>query len=98
MTVPQPLRLVSEAAPRDVALVARIKIGERAAFEELFRAYYDELTGFAARVLGDSAEAEEVVQDVFLAIWKHRERGAFDPQNISAYLHGAVRKSATSRL
>lgn len=39
-------------------------------FEQLFRAHYKELHRYAFRYLGDSASAEEVVQQVFLRLWE----------------------------
>src|SRR5262249_30174992 len=45
--------------------VARIRGGDSAAFEALFRAHYNGLCVFAVRMLGSSGEAEEIVQDVF---------------------------------
>ncbi len=47
----------------------------------LYRAYGDELYGFALRRLNDPALAEEVVQDVILRAWRHADR--FDPQRAS---------------
>jgi RNA polymerase sigma-70 factor, ECF subfamily len=75
-----------------------IRAGNRATFEELFRKYYDQLVAFGSRLVGSTETAEEIVQEVFLAIWRHRERGDAPPENIPAYLFGAVRKSATSHL
>jgi len=47
----------------------------------LYRAYGDELYRFTLTRLKDPALAEEVVQDVFLRAWRHRDR--FDPQRAS---------------
>lgn len=76
----------------------RLQGGDRTAFEELFRRYYPDLVAFATRLTGASDVAEEVVQDVFFSVWRHRERGDVTPDSISAYLFGAVRKTATSYL
>jgi RNA polymerase sigma-70 factor, ECF subfamily len=108
----QPSRSLVPASP-DVALTApealrpsgtelacnhRLRAGDRSAFEELFRAHYDHLVGYAARVLGATGAAEEVVQDVFLSIWKNRARLELPASNVAAYLLGAVRKRATTHL
>jgi len=39
-------------------------------FEELFHLYYPRLKNYAFRMLQDSYEAEDLVQDVFLQLWK----------------------------
>ncbi len=76
----------------------KLQGGDQAAFEELFRRYYPDLVAFATRLTGAKDVAEEIVQDVFLSMWRHRERGDATPDSISAYLFGAVRKTATSYL
>jgi RNA polymerase sigma-70 factor (ECF subfamily) len=83
---------------RDREWARDVRAGDPTAFEELFRAYYDQLVGFAARLLGDNQAAEEVVQDVFLSVWRNRDRGDIEANNLAAYLYGAVRKTSTSRL
>ncbi len=73
MTEPAPVSATADAraadAAIDVALLARIARGDQPAFAAL----YDRLSGLlvatARRVLGDTAEAEDVVHDVFLSIW-----------------------------
>lgn len=50
-------------------LVARIKSGDRAAFEYLYDRYSGALYGVILRILQNEAIAEEVLQDTFLKIW-----------------------------
>lgn len=94
LTVPEP----AMAVPDDRDWDARLRAGDNAAFEQLFRQYYEQLVAFASRMLGTTELAEEVVQDVFLSIWRQGKRGDLSANNISAYLFGAVRKGSTSRL
>ena len=70
--------------------------GERASFERTFRQHYAELCDFAAFYLGSADEAEEVVQDVFFAIWLRRE-DLETRVSMRAYLYGAVRNHALQR-
>lgn len=49
----------------------------------------------AAVILRDDAEAEDVVQDTFTAIWKNRKRYAI--KKVEAYLFTAVRVNAIKR-
>ena len=73
--------------------VPRIRAGDSAAFEQVFRALHQPLVRFASRYSGDDARAEELVQDVFFAIWQGRAE--WDPRgSVRAYFFGAVRNRA----
>jgi RNA polymerase sigma-70 factor, ECF subfamily len=73
--------------------IARIRSGDSAAFEALFRAMHVPLLAFATRYVGDSARAEELVQDVFFELW--RGRGGWTvTASVSAYLYAALRNRA----
>jgi RNA polymerase sigma factor (sigma-70 family) len=62
---------------RDRDLIDRVSGGDHAAFSELYRRYSSSAFGLANRILGDQTMAEEVLQEVFLSVW--RRAGAFDP-------------------
>lgn len=51
--------------------------GERQAVRAVYRQYHEQVRAFACRLLGSEADAEEVVQEVFLALPRaiHRYRG-----------------------
>lgn len=57
----------------DQELTALLKAGDEFAFTEVYNKYWDKLFYVAAKKLNDEAEAEEAVQDIFLALWKNRE-------------------------
>ena len=44
---------------------SKIKNGDQGAFEQVFRMFYMPLCDYAVMILGDQAEAEDVVQDLF---------------------------------
>lgn len=54
-------------------LVRQLKAGDAAAFDKLFDMYGQKLYGFALRYLKSQAEAEELVQEVFIKIWENRK-------------------------
>jgi RNA polymerase sigma-70 factor, ECF subfamily len=56
-------------AARD-ELVARLRAGDRDAIEELYVAHHAAIRGFARRLVGDPATAEDLVHDTFLALPK----------------------------
>jgi RNA polymerase sigma-70 factor, ECF subfamily len=70
--------------------VARVRAGDLSAFEGLYRAMHAPLLSFAERYVGDSARAEELVQDLFFELWQNRMAWSVQ-SSISAYLYAAVR-------
>ena len=73
---------VSRPAPSErsaalAALMPLIAAGDRAAFEALYRCTCAQLFGIVLRINGERAQAEEVLQEVFEAVW--RAAATFDP-------------------
>src|SRR5688500_14789557 len=62
---------------------------------EAYAAHAGELYGFALRSLGDSALAEEAVQDTFLRAWRAGDR--FDPElgSLRTWLFAIMRNVVT---
>ncbi|MFL5579389.1 MAG: RNA polymerase sigma-70 factor [Gemmatimonadaceae bacterium] len=82
---------------RSAELRERLRAGDRAAVEELFRDHYAALVGFADGYVRSGAVAEEIVQDVFLNLWRGRDRLAGEG-TLRAYLFQAVRNRALNHL
>jgi RNA polymerase sigma-70 factor, ECF subfamily len=57
----------------DRRLAARCRAGERDACEELYRRHAPRVLGLARRMVGSSEDAEDAVQDVFLAVFRKLE-------------------------
>ncbi len=57
-------------APDDVTLVSRSKDGDVRAYEQLVLRHQGQMFRLASKMLADRAEAEDVVQEVFLAAWR----------------------------
>ena len=66
----------SKQTNSDAALVAGIRSGNENAMAQLYDRYSPIVYAVALRVLGDTAAAEDVLQDVFIQLW--RNPGAFD--------------------
>jgi len=65
--------------PRDdAALVARLRAGDENAMADLYDRYSAVVYGVALRVLGDTSAAEDVLQEIFLQLW--RKPQAFDTE------------------
>jgi RNA polymerase sigma-70 factor (ECF subfamily) len=58
-------------------LAARLAAGDDHALAEVFDALGHSVYGSALRVLGDNGAAQDVVQDVFVELWRHP--GRYDP-------------------
>lgn len=57
----------------DKILVSAIKNGDHFAFDKIFQKYGSTLYLFVVSIIKDEAESEEIVQDIFLKIWKNRK-------------------------
>lgn len=83
--------LTLPAAARDDATLLRALVqDDKPAFAEIYDRYWDALHAHACRKLGCPHEAEEVVQDLFVALW-HKRHGAGEIQQLNAYLFMALK-------
>ena len=55
-------------------LVYELKGGNTKAYEILFFHYYRKLYSFSYRITGNTQEAEDLVQEVFIFIWNNRDK------------------------
>lgn len=73
----------------DQELLKQITDGSQLAYKELFLKYYSPLCEFASQYLSDS-DAEDVVQDLMVALWE--ERGSFNiNSSVRSYLFSATK-------
>ena len=75
----------------------RVRRGDLTAFEELFRAMHAPLCEVADSYVQSQAIAEEIVQDLFFAIWMKRDRLP-NVDSLHAYLFTAVRNRSLHHL
>jgi len=64
-------------APAEALLISRMANGDHAALDELYALYSDALYSLALRMTGEQRDAEEILQDSFVRIWKRAR--SFDP-------------------
>ena len=81
-----------------VAALAQISAGDRAALQTVYRLTSPKLFGVALRILGERSEAEDVLQEIYLTVW--RKASAFDPTRASpmTWLIAIARNRAIDRL
>ncbi|HEX4376668.1 MAG TPA: sigma-70 family RNA polymerase sigma factor [Steroidobacteraceae bacterium] len=82
----------------DSELIERIRSGDRTAFMKFYDRFSPLLFSVAARVLSDRKEAEDVLQEVMLVIWK--KSGEYDPElgSLSSWAVVLTRNRALDRL
>lgn len=70
-------------------LLKALKKGDVKSFEFLFRFYYEPLVRYAAKFTRLDGEAEEIVQELFLKLWRDKKQIDIK-KSIRAYLYRAV--------
>lgn len=75
----------------DTHLWQQMKQGSELALGKLIKKYFNLLQNYGFKFVKDEAFVKDCVQDVFIAIWTHRET-IMSPQSIHAYLLSSVRR------
>jgi RNA polymerase sigma factor (sigma-70 family) len=80
------------------AALVRVAGGDRAALRIVYQDTSAKLFGVCLRILKDRSEAEDVLQDVYVTVW--RKAGSFDPGRASpiTWLVAIARNRAIDRL
>ena len=85
--------------PEDIEeLILRIADEERAAFDALYAATSAKLFGITLRVLGDRAEAEDALQDIFVKVWRNAGKYQVNGLSPMTWLITIGRNTAIDRL
>lgn len=64
--------------------------GEQDAFQRVFEMYHKPLCFFATRIVRDDSEAEDIVQEVFLSLWKMDRSGFPNLKTVKTFLYNSV--------
>jgi len=54
-------------------LISQLRQGSERAFSDLYNIYAQPLLAFCKKYVKDSGKAEEIVQDVFIALWRNKK-------------------------
>lgn len=87
----------SGAGPTDAALVVAARAGERWAQEALFQRHCRLVIALSQRLLPQSADADDLVQDAFVYAF-HRLDSLQNPQAFAAWIASIVVRTASKRL
>jgi len=80
----------------DELLIVRCRLGERAAFAELVRAWHEPVWNYVRRMLGPD-RAEDVTQEVWLAVFRGLPR-LREPDRFAPWLFTIARRAVVDRL
>lgn len=85
--------------PEDITkLIVRTSQKDRTAFDRLYRHTSAKLFGVCLRVLGDRAEAEEALQEVYVKVWIKADRFAASDLSPISWLVTVARNHAIDRV
>lgn len=76
----------------DKLLLEKYRSGNTAAYNMLFKRYYNSLYNFALKNLKESCIAEELVMDVMLGLWKKKGEITIE-DSLQAYLYRSVKNA-----
>ena len=89
--------MVSEEEKWDLALFRQVRKGDCHAFRHLFDRHYSDLCNFANLVLKNETFAEEVVQEIFIYLWRKR-KVIIIRTSVKAYLYNSVRNKTLNAI
>lgn len=75
-----------------------LRLGKQEAFQVLFEAFHKPLCFFAARVVRDGEEAEDIVQEIFLSFWKMERDGFPNIKTIKTFFYNSVQNRCLNYL
>ena len=78
-------------------LIVRVAMGDRVAFARLYDRTSAKLFGVCLRVLDDRAEAEEVLQEVFVTVWNKADSYRINGYSPMTWLITVTRNRAVDR-
>ncbi len=88
---------VSEAASNDLEWVRRAQNADAGAFEMLYRAHVDRVYGLCLRMTGNTAEAEDCVQEAFIQAWGKLDRFRGD-SSFGTWMHRVAVNTVLGRM
>jgi RNA polymerase sigma-70 factor (ECF subfamily) len=91
--------LAAATTPEDlVQLMARVAQGERAALRQLYDATSAKLFAVCLRILTNREEAEDVLQEVYVTIWRRADRFDGSRASVMTWISTIARNRAIDRL
>jgi RNA polymerase sigma-70 factor (ECF subfamily) len=98
MDMPRDMQAEDLAQAGDEVLLARYAAGDPAAARVLTLRLVPRALGYAARLLGDGAEAEDVAQEAMLRLWRAAPGWRAGEAQVSTWLYRVVTNLCTDRM
>lgn len=92
------LPAVASASDTLAGLMPRIAAGDRDALRQLYDATSAKLFGVCLRILADREEAEDVLQEVYVTIWRRADRFDAARASVMTWIATIARNRAIDRL
>lgn len=96
--MPRDMQAEDLAQAGDEVLLARYAAGDPAAARVLTLRLVPRALGYAARLLGDGAEAEDVAQEAMLRLWRAAPGWRAGDAQVSTWLYRVVTNLCTDRM
>lgn len=90
--------MVDLSGMSDEELMARVTARDSAAFEHLYDRHAPAVLGIVARIVGDRAEAEEILQETFWRVWNQAATFDVEKGQFRAWLFSIARRQALDLL
>ena len=90
-------RSFTVSTPADPELFARIADGDRDAFGLFYDRHAPVLFGFCVRILKDARDAEDVLQEAFIQVWRDARRFDATRASVKTWLFTIARSRALDR-
>mgnify|MGYP001627258572 FL=1 len=85
--------------PDDLSqMMSKIAEGDRDALRQLYQATSSKLFGVCLRILSDKDESEDVLQEVYVTIWRRADRFDKDRASVMTWISTIARNRAIDRL
>jgi RNA polymerase sigma-70 factor, ECF subfamily len=81
----------------DKYLFEEIKAGNKKAFEQIFRIYYQDLCRFAMFLSCSPEDAEEIVQEMFFKLWQNHKSMTV-PVAVKSYFYASVKNAVLNSI
>ena len=92
------LATLADTVVSDAELVSLIANGDEGALRELFERHGHVVLALARRMLASSEDAEEVVHDTYLSLWRHAAEYDGNRAAVRTYLYAVARNHCLTRL
>lgn len=78
-------------------LITRLRKGDMSAYEQAFHIYYPRFVRFAEYIVKDLPTAKDLVQNVFLKVWRYRDR-LIESLSLDNYLYVLTKREVLNHL